>query len=85
MWFDDAPSERSGKGRVQEILETGAETVAVSCPFCMVMISDGIAASSSSGSVHVRDVAEILADSITDGSTPNGSTPNGALPDSTVS
>ena len=66
MWFDDAPSERSGQGRVEEILATGAETVAVSCPFCRVMISDGIAASGKSGNVQVRDVAEILADSIPD-------------------
>ena len=54
----------AGKGRVLEILDSGAETVAVSCPFCMVMISDGIAASSDAGNVQVRDVAEILADSL---------------------
>ncbi len=64
MWFDDAPAERSGKGRVLDILDSGAETVAVSCPFCMVMLSDGIAASSGAGNIHVRDVAEILADSL---------------------
>jgi len=74
MWFDDAPSERSGQGRVLEILESGAETVAVSCPFCMVMLSDGIAASADAGNVKVRDVAEILADSISTPAQPDSNT-----------
>ena len=84
MWFDDAVSERSGMGRVHEILETGAATVAVSCPFCRVMISDGIAASSANDSVQVRDVAEILADSIPDDSTSNASISDGGPPASTA-
>ena len=66
MWFDDAPAERSGTGRVQEILDSGAETVAVSCPFCMVMISDGVAAMAEKQTVEVKDIAEILAEAIPD-------------------
>ncbi|MGI9429606.1 MAG: heterodisulfide reductase-related iron-sulfur binding cluster [Bythopirellula sp.] len=66
MWFDDAPGERSGTGRVDEILESGASTVAVSCPFCMVMISDGIAAKTNGSEVRVKDISEILVDSIVD-------------------
>ena len=62
MWFDDAPNERSGVGRVEEIVATGADTVAVACPFCLVMISDGVANSNSD--MKVLDVAEILADKL---------------------
>ena len=64
MWFDDAPSERSGTGRVHEIVATGADTVAVACPFCLVMVSDGIASSNSD--MKVLDVSEILADRLFD-------------------
>ena len=60
MWFDDAPDQRSGVGRVEEIIATGADTVAVACPFCLVMLSDGVA--SKDTEMKVLDVSEILAD-----------------------
>ncbi len=63
MWFDDAPSERAGVGRVQEIVASGADTVAVACPFCLVMVSDGVANSDSD--MSVLDIAEVLAARLT--------------------
>lgn len=62
MWFDDAPEDRIGKGRIDEIVATGAETVAVGCPFCLTMLSDGLAARGAE--VKVLDIAEILADGL---------------------
>jgi Fe-S oxidoreductase len=62
MWFDDALSERVGQGRVREIAASNAGTVAVSCPFCLIMLGDGLAAEKPD--VRVRDVAEILADAV---------------------
>ena len=59
MWFDDSPSQRIGTGRMEELQATGAKTVAVSCPFCLVMITDGMAAMESE--IEVRDIAEVLA------------------------
>ena len=64
MWFDDEPDSRVGRGRVDEALETGAETVAVGCPFCLTMVTDGINAKGSE--VAVKDVAELLAEAIGD-------------------
>ena len=52
--------ERIGTGRVTEALDTGAKTVAVSCPFCLTMMTDGIAAKDDS--VKVRDVSELMLD-----------------------
>jgi Fe-S oxidoreductase len=43
MWFDDPPAQRVGQSRVQEIAAAGVNTVAVACPFCMIMLSDGLA------------------------------------------
>jgi Fe-S oxidoreductase len=62
MWFDDTLAQRVGQGRVREIAESGAATVAVSCPFCMIMLGDGLAAEKPE--VRVRDIAEVLADSV---------------------
>ena len=62
MWFDDGPDQRVGAGRVSEALETGAETVAVSCPFCLTMMSDGVAAQDTG--VDVKDISELLLEAI---------------------
>jgi Fe-S oxidoreductase/nitrate reductase gamma subunit len=66
MWFDDPPAQRVGQGRVREIAESGAQTVAVSCPFCLIMLGDGLAAEKPG--VEVRDIAELLVEAL-DGST----------------
>jgi Fe-S oxidoreductase/nitrate reductase gamma subunit len=62
MWFDDAPAQRVGQGRVREIANSGADTVAVSCPFCLIMLGDGLAAATPK--VQVRDIAEVLAEAV---------------------
>ena len=60
MWFDDAADERIGRERVNEALATRTETIAVGCPFCLIMVGDGVKAQNSK--TEVRDIAEILAD-----------------------
>jgi Fe-S oxidoreductase/nitrate reductase gamma subunit len=62
MWFDDPPAERVGNSRVHEIADSGAQTVAVSCPFCLIMLGDGMAAEKPG--VEVRDIAELLVETI---------------------
>ncbi len=46
--------------RTEEALATGARTVAVACPFCMVMISDGVKNKEKEGEVAVMDIAELV-------------------------
>jgi Fe-S oxidoreductase len=47
---------------VREAAETGASTLAVACPFCTVMLDDGV--KSSGRDLRVVDVATLLAESI---------------------
>jgi Fe-S oxidoreductase len=67
MWFDDPIDTRIGRSRVAEAVATGADTVAVSCPFCLIMMKDGVA--DAAPEVEVRDVAEICAESLGYGQT----------------
>jgi Fe-S oxidoreductase len=62
MWFDDTADQRIGQSRIAEALATDARTLAVSCPFCLTMTADGLAARGST--MAVRDIAEILADAL---------------------
>lgn len=50
--------------RIEEALATGAETIAVGCPFCMVMMTDGVKNKEKEESVKVFDLAELVAQSI---------------------
>jgi Fe-S oxidoreductase len=58
MWMEEDPKQRVSTVRAKEALATGAKTVAVGCPFCLTMITDGVAAQDSS--TRVLDVAEML-------------------------
>lgn len=50
--------------RAEEALDTGASTIAVACPFCMTMMSDGVKNKEKEDQVQVRDLAELIAESV---------------------
>ncbi|HET8983974.1 MAG TPA: (Fe-S)-binding protein, partial [Pedococcus sp.] len=63
MWMEEKLVSRINMNRTEEALATGAERIAIGCPFCRVMISDGLTAKQSEGqaeSVEVVDVAQML-------------------------
>ena len=59
MWMEEDPQQRVSTARAQEALATGAKTVAVGCPFCLTMVTDGVAAHGAEGA-RVLDLAEML-------------------------
>jgi Fe-S oxidoreductase len=61
MWMEETRGTRINEERTRQVLATGAETVATSCPFCMVMMSDGLAAADGGTSVTAMDISEVLA------------------------
>ena len=58
MWMEEKLGTQINLNRVDEALATGVEEVAVACPFCRVMVTDGVAARESQ--VQVLDVAQAL-------------------------
>jgi len=63
MWMEETIGTSVNGDRAKEALATGAKTIATACPFCMTMLTDGIMAQEVED-VQVRDIAEIVADSI---------------------
>jgi Fe-S oxidoreductase/nitrate reductase gamma subunit len=60
MWFEEAPSQRVSVLRSQEAIATGARTLATACPFCVNMMTDGMAGTPGGENVRVLDIAEVL-------------------------
>ena len=58
MWMEEKLGSRINLNRVEEAIATGADQVAVACPFCRVMVSDGMTGRQSE--VEVLDVAQRL-------------------------
>ena len=61
MWMEETRGTRINAERTRQVLETGASTVATACPYCMVMMSDGLAAADGGDAVAAMDISEVLA------------------------
>src|SRR6185312_10500945 len=67
MWMEEHIGKRVNHERVEEALDTGASTIATGCPFCRVMITDGVddvAAATDLPKAEVLDVAQLLLGSL---------------------
>lgn len=61
MWKEDEPGDkRINIERAEEAIGTGAEIVAVNCPFCMTMLSDGMKAAEKQDDIMVYDLSEMI-------------------------
>ena len=61
MWMEEQ-GERVNRRRTDHFLETGTDTVAVSCPFCLQMFEEGINANGMDATKRAKDVVELLDD-----------------------
>ena len=67
MWMEEHIGKRVNHERVEEALDTGASKIATGCPFCRVMITDGVddvAAANDMPKAEVLDVAQLLLGSL---------------------
>ena len=64
MWMEETIGSRINENRTEEAIQTGASTVATGCPFCMTMISDGIAAKGKTESMQAKDISELVLEAV---------------------
>ncbi len=64
MWMEETIGSRINVNRTVEAVATGADQIATGCPFCRVMLSDGLTLKQSEGEareeVEIIDVAQML-------------------------
>ncbi len=66
MWFEFDKGDHIHVERMRQAVATEAETVAVSCSFCMTMMEDASRLVDDAKDVKIRDVAEIVAEGLDD-------------------
>lgn len=64
MWMHEHIGTPVNNERSDEAIKTGADTIAVGCPFCMTMIEDGVKVHEKDKDVRVRDIAELVAEAL---------------------
>lgn len=62
IWLDTPVEERITNVRLNQLAETGAEIIAVACPYCLQMFEDGVKVMNLK--IDVRDISELLFEAI---------------------
>ncbi|NOT57551.1 MAG: (Fe-S)-binding protein [Deltaproteobacteria bacterium] len=60
MWMEEPRDKRVNQIRVEQALETNPEVVAVSCPFCTTMLTDGLKAKGVDENVRLMNIVELV-------------------------
>ena len=58
MFMEETQGKRVNIERTEELLSTGSDIIALNCPFCFIMINDGVKAKQAN--TKVLDIAEII-------------------------
>ena len=64
MWLDETIGRRINVTRVEQALDRTPTIIATACPYCAVMMGDGIAALDRANDIVTRDIAELVAESL---------------------
>jgi Fe-S oxidoreductase len=67
MWMEETIGKRINITRVEQALATAPQTIATACPYCAVMMADGLAVAQPGGATQSRDIAELVAEAMVAG------------------
>ncbi|SVD33745.1 uncharacterized protein METZ01_LOCUS386599 [marine metagenome] len=57
--MEEKSGERMSHQRVDQLMESNPDVIAVSCPFCVLMLEDALKAKNLQNKVKVKDVSEL--------------------------
>jgi Fe-S oxidoreductase len=64
MWLEEDTGQRISEMRLSQAIDTQAQVIATACPFCLQMFEDAAKAKEVEESLKVRDIAELVAESL---------------------
>ena len=57
MWMEETIGKKVNDERAEELIATGASRVATACPFCYIMLDDGVKGAGAEETVQVADIS----------------------------
>lgn len=64
VWKEEKEGSRINYKRVDQLMAANPETIAVGCPFCMLMMDDAVKGKNLDEKVKVKDLVEIISESL---------------------
>ena len=64
MWMEEKTEKRINWARTDMVIESGASVVGTACPFCVIMLEDGIRGRNAEETVRARDLVELVAEAL---------------------
>jgi len=64
LWMETKKGERFSELRIEQALETGASTLAISCPYCMANFNDGVLSMNKEDVIEIKDIAELVSEAL---------------------
>jgi len=64
IWIEEEPSKRVNERRVDEAIQADVGFVTTACPYCLTMFEDGIKAKGAEESLQVKDLSELIAETL---------------------
>jgi Fe-S oxidoreductase len=64
MWLEENLGTRINVARAEQALEMAPTMIATACPYCAVMVADGLSVAQRDGPTQSRDIAELVAEAL---------------------
>ena len=64
MWLHESSGRNINLLRAEEIVKTEADLIGTACPYCQVMLDDGVKSLELENPPKVADIIDIVADSL---------------------
>jgi Fe-S oxidoreductase len=64
LWIDTLKGERFSDLRIEQAVETGADVLAISCPYCMLNFEDSLLSMDKSDAIEIKDIVELVQEAI---------------------
>lgn len=64
MWMEEHTGKRINVLRAEQALEVAPRSIATACPYCAIMLRDGVAQLGRGDDLPTRDIAELVAEAL---------------------